>query len=73
MEPDPAQLPVPEPRPALDVSVLVRRTQDLLASRVPLTLLIDLAEEAGPRSRQRYADEPAELDWLRPKQQPADS
>ena len=64
MEPDPAPLPVPDPRHALDVPVLVRCTHDLLASRVPLTLLLDLADEGGPRSRQRYADEPADLGWL---------
>jgi hypothetical protein len=66
VEPEPAPLPVPAPRPALDVAVLVRRTHDLLASGVPLTLLIDLGEDGGPRSRQRYADEPAELGWLQP-------
>lgn len=66
MEPDPDPQGVPAPRPALDVSVLVRGTHDLLAAGVPLTLLLDLADDGGPRSRQRYADEPAELDWLPP-------
>lgn len=56
--------PVPGPRPTLDVAVLVRRTSGLLAAGVPLTLLLDLAEEDGPRSQHWYAEEPAELDWL---------
>ena len=65
METDSSTLPMPAPRPTLDVGVLVRRTHDLLAAGVPLTLLLDLAEDGEPRSRQRYADEPAELGWLR--------
>jgi hypothetical protein len=59
-------LAVPVPHPSVDVAVLVRRTYGLLAAGVPLTLLLDLAEEDGPRSRQRYAEESAELGWLRP-------
>lgn len=35
-----------------------------LAAGVPLTLLIDLLEQAGPDSRRIYREEPAELDWL---------
>ena len=48
----------------LDVPVLVRRTHDLLASGVPLTLLIDLADEAGPHSTHRYETEGGDADWL---------
>lgn len=36
-----------------------------LAARVPLTLLADLADPAGPDSRRILAAEVAELDWLR--------
>ena len=56
---------VPAPRHPIDVAVLVRRTRSLLAAGVPLTLLIDLADEAGPRSVQRFASEGGDLDWLR--------
>lgn len=65
MDRQPGVTPVPAPRPTLDVGALVRRTSDLLAAGVPLTLLLDLAEDGGPRSAQRYVDEPAELGWLR--------
>lgn len=40
-----------------EVHELVRRTCELLASRVPLTLLMDLGEPAGPRSHERYLAE----------------
>jgi hypothetical protein len=60
-----ARLDVPAPRPALDVAVLVRRTHALLAAGVPLTLLIDLADDAGPRSRLRYEAEGGESAWVR--------
>lgn len=52
-----AALDVPRPRHAVDVGVLVRHTHQLLAAGVPLTLLLDLADEAGPRSHERYAAE----------------
>lgn len=55
---------LPGPRQALDLSVLVRRTQDLLAAGVPLTLLLDLGESTGPHSQERYSDEPADLSWV---------
>jgi hypothetical protein len=66
VESTPTTTPVPAPRATtpLDVGVLVRRTHDLLAAGVPLTLLLDLAEDDGPRSQQRYAEEPPELSWL---------
>lgn len=57
-------VPVPAPRATLDVAVLVRRTSDLLAAGIPLTLLLDLADEGGPHSQQRYTEEPAEMGWL---------
>jgi hypothetical protein len=43
------------PSPRLDVEELVRRTGDLLAAGVPLSLLLDLAEP--PDSRALYAAE----------------
>lgn len=48
----------------LDVAVLVRRTHELLAAGVPLTLLLDLADEAGPRSHIHYATEGGDLRWV---------
>jgi hypothetical protein len=36
-----------------------------LAARIPLTLLADLAEPAGPDSRHILATEAADLTWLR--------
>lgn len=59
-----ADLDVPATRPALDLQVLVRRTSDLLAAGVPLTLLIDLGDADGPHSSQRYVTEGGSADWL---------
>lgn len=59
-----ADLDVPTTRPALDLQVLVRRTSDLLAAGVPLTLLIDLGDADGPHSSQRYVTEGGSADWL---------
>ena len=56
---------VPSPRHPVDVRVLVRRTSELLAAGVPLTLLLDLADERGPHSRTRYADEGGDARWVR--------
>ena len=56
---------VPDARQPVDVPVLVRRTHSLLAAGVPLTLLLDLADDAGPRSRARYAAEGGDVAWLR--------
>lgn len=64
MEPSAIVVDVPAQRPAVDVAVLVRRTHQLLAAGVPLTLLLDLADEAGPRSRLRYDAEGGDLSWL---------
>ena len=57
---------VPPAHRAVDVPVLVQRTAELLAAGVPLSLLLDLAEEDGPRSRAWYATEPADTSWLVP-------
>lgn len=35
-----------------------------LAAGIPLTLLIDLLDEVGPRSAAILEDEPADLRWL---------
>lgn len=59
-----ADLDVPAPRQVLDLQVLVRRTSDLLAAGVPLTLLIDLGDADGPHSSQRYVSEGGSADWL---------
>ena len=64
MEPTAAGRPVtPHPHETLDVPVLVQRTHDLLAAGVPLTLLLDLAEDE-PHSVQHYAAEGGDADWL---------
>lgn len=64
MNPAIADLDLPSARPALDLQVLVRRTSDLLAAGVPLTLLIDLGDADGPHSSQRYVTEGGSADWL---------
>ena len=64
MDPVLAAHGVPQPRHAVDVSVLVRRTQELLAAGVPLTLLLDLAEPTGPHSAERFSAEQADLSWV---------
>jgi hypothetical protein len=48
----------------VDVGVLRRRTSALLHAGVPLTLLLDLSEEGGPHSEERYAREGGSADWL---------
>jgi hypothetical protein len=35
-----------------------------LAAGIPLTLVLDLLDDAGPRSAAILADEPADLRWL---------
>ncbi len=47
-----------------DTDVLARRTHALLLAHVPLTLLADLADPAGPDSSAVYAAEPADAAWL---------
>jgi hypothetical protein len=49
----------------VDVPALVERTSELLRTGVPLTLLLDLAEEGGPRSAQHYATEGGDVSWVR--------
>lgn len=56
-------------RRTVDLPALVARTNALLASGVPLTLLLDLGDPAGPRSADRYRQEGGgDAAWL---QQPA--
>jgi hypothetical protein len=43
---------------------LGRRASALLEAGVPLSLLIDLSNPAGPRSREVYATEYADTDWV---------
>ena len=64
MEPTVAALDGPSPQHAVDVPALVRRTQELLQARVPLTLLLDLVDEDGPRSRDRYQAEGGDVSWV---------
>lgn len=63
----PAPAPAPDlahPQHAADVPALVRRTAGLLHAHVPLTLLLDLAEDTGPRSAQCYDAEGGDASWL---------
>lgn len=55
----------PDPARDLDLPLLTHRTADLLREHVPLTLLLDLADEGDPRSAVRYADEGGDADWLK--------
>ena len=57
---------LPLSRPQVDLPLLARRASALLEAGVPLTLLIDLCEPTGPRSRDVYAAEPGDTDWLTP-------
>ena len=57
---------VPVPRPQVDLPLLAARVPAMLEAGVPLTLLIDLAEPAGPRSRDLYAAEQEDASWLTP-------
>ena len=59
-----AAVTVPAPRHDVDVAVLVRRTHGLLAAGVPLTLLLDIGDEAGPRSHERYVAEGGDVRWV---------
>lgn len=49
----------------VDVPSLSRRTTALLEAGIPLTLLIDLCDLAGPHSRRVYNDEGGTADWMR--------
>jgi len=54
-----------------DVTATVHPVMAALAARVPLTLLMDLADPAGPDSRTVLSSEVAELGWLRDLAYPA--
>jgi hypothetical protein len=54
----------PLTRAQVDLPLLARRASALLEAGVPLTLLIDLSDPAGPRSRDVYESEPATTEWL---------
>lgn len=58
--------PRPTEQPGLEREQLVERTRALLQAHVPLSLLLDLADPAGPDSVGHFSQEPADLDWLRP-------
>ncbi len=49
---------------------LITRTQRMLRDGVPLTLLLDLADPAGPDSARHFANETADLAWLRTRYVP---
>lgn len=42
----------------------LQRASQLLEAGIPLTLLMDLADPAGPHSHDVYVAEPADLSWL---------
>ena len=52
--------PLPAPAPAAPT-----RAESLLAAHVPLSLLLDLVDPGGPRSRDLLTAEPGTADWLR--------
>lgn len=54
-------------------ALLVGRTRTLLREHIPLCLLLDLADPAGPDSAEHFATEPADLGWLRRPVPPARS
>lgn len=60
-------LRVPDPRRSTSAQqdALAGRTEAMLAAHVPLTLLLDLADPAGPHSDDLLHDEPGSADWLR--------
>lgn len=49
---------------AVDLPGLTRRTARLLEAGVPLSLLIDLTDPAGPPSQRAYAEEGGSTDWI---------
>jgi hypothetical protein len=54
------------PRAHVDLTVYTHSASALLAAGIPMSLIIDLAEPAGPRSHDVYVAEPADLAWLTP-------
>ena len=59
-------VPIPFGPHNVDVPSLTRRTTALLQAGIPLTLLIDLSDPAGPHSQQVYAAEGGSANWLAP-------
>jgi hypothetical protein len=59
----------PEPQPGDDE--LADRIAALLAAHVPLSLLLDLGDPAGPHSRDLFAAEAGQADWLLPAPRPS--
>ena len=53
-------------QPSVDRPELIDRTRALLEAHVPLSLLLDLADPAGPDSVGHFTEEPGDLSWLRP-------
>ncbi|MCW2713136.1 MAG: hypothetical protein JWN88_183 [Frankiales bacterium] len=60
------QIECPPDQPTLGRADLVDRTRALLQAHVPLSLLLDLADPAGPDSVSHFTAEPGDLSWLRP-------
>lgn len=56
--------PAPPPSPS-PTACPPTRAESLLAAHVPLSLLLDLVDPAGPRSRDLLTAEPGTADWLR--------
>lgn len=54
--------PLPSPAPPACPHT---RAESLLAAHVPLSLLLDLVDPSGPRSRDLLTAEPGTADWLR--------
>jgi hypothetical protein len=59
-----APSPAPHRHLSLELPRQVQRAGALLEAGIPLTLLIDLVDPAGPHSREVYAEEKADLEWL---------
>jgi hypothetical protein len=50
--------------PEWELAFLAGRARSLLRAGVPLSLLVDLADQTGPRSRAVYAAEHPDTGWL---------
>ncbi len=51
------------PEPQAGDEALARRTQQMLREHVPLTLLLDLADQAAPESQRFYQAEGGSAEW----------
>ena len=51
-------------QPHCETLTVVPQPMDLLASGVPLSLIIDLLDDRGPNSNRILEAEPADTDWL---------